>query len=99
MTLMIAPIATRAGAENARNGERANGGEAFTTGLSADGREPATHFACCGELTESEETRLKANAPAGVIYFTYDPIAEPDGARRALERAGLRKVNPQATRT
>lgn len=65
----------------------------FQARLSSTGREPATHFAACGCIRESEDERELISVPNAIIH-TYDPVSDPTFPLEQFRLLGIRPIIP-----
>ena len=94
--LVILPAANQAQANALAKSEfDSDGGEkTFTVGLSADGKEPATHYWCSALFFRSGPERLlaaKGLFPDAVV-LDYDGATDPGFPQRTIAELGLKQV-------
>jgi hypothetical protein len=85
----------RANAEAKASFDKRGGERTFTTRLSADGAEPATHFVCSGLLGDSDYTAVKdllATYPgASIVDWPDSSVAK---GKDTLAQLGLQIIRP-----
>ena len=94
--IIAASDLARANAEAKTSFDAPGGERTFTTGLSANGQEPATHFVCSGLLTDNDYSFVKglmATYPDAKIVDWADDAPFRQG-KDTLAQLGLQIIRP-----
>ena len=94
--IIAAADLARANAQAKASFDKRGGERTFTTRLSANGAEPATHFVCSGLLAEDDYSAVKAllaTYPGASIVDWQDNAGAGKG-KDTLAQLGLQSIRP-----